>query len=174
MKEDRDRCLAAGMDAFITKPIEAVEFLKVVESCRGRDPVELLRLRRLLRLRLGLHLRDHGLHVAREMWHDADHALQQPSTERGDAFRAPSRSSASRSAIRLGGLFGMGGMPTGWPRKSSDKPSNQPPNWSRLSFSILMMSALDRATFSSAMQRSDETHKSNPASASRFWTPCTS
>ncbi len=32
MQEDRDRCLAAGMDAFITKPIKAVEFLKVVES----------------------------------------------------------------------------------------------------------------------------------------------
>jgi signal transduction histidine kinase/ligand-binding sensor domain-containing protein/CheY-like chemotaxis protein len=32
MKEDRDRCLAAGMDAFITKPIQAVEFLTVVES----------------------------------------------------------------------------------------------------------------------------------------------
>jgi hypothetical protein len=32
MQEDRDRCLAAGMDAFITKPIQAVEFLTVVES----------------------------------------------------------------------------------------------------------------------------------------------
>jgi signal transduction histidine kinase/ligand-binding sensor domain-containing protein/ActR/RegA family two-component response regulator len=32
MKEDRDRCLAAGMDAFVTKPIQAAEFLKVVES----------------------------------------------------------------------------------------------------------------------------------------------
>jgi CheY-like chemotaxis protein len=32
MQEDRDRCLAAGMDAFITKPIKAAEFLQVVEA----------------------------------------------------------------------------------------------------------------------------------------------
>jgi signal transduction histidine kinase/ligand-binding sensor domain-containing protein/CheY-like chemotaxis protein len=32
MQEDRDRCTAAGMDAFITKPIKAVEFLQVVEA----------------------------------------------------------------------------------------------------------------------------------------------
>jgi CheY-like chemotaxis protein len=38
MKEDRDRCLAAGMDAFITKPIKAVEFLRVVESVPAAAP----------------------------------------------------------------------------------------------------------------------------------------
>ena len=32
MQEDRERCTAAGMDAFITKPIKAVEFLQVVEA----------------------------------------------------------------------------------------------------------------------------------------------
>ncbi|HEY4361103.1 MAG TPA: ATP-binding protein [Bryobacteraceae bacterium] len=32
MKGDRERCIAAGMDAFITKPIDAVAFLKVVEE----------------------------------------------------------------------------------------------------------------------------------------------
>jgi CheY-like chemotaxis protein len=32
MQEDRDRCLAAGMDAFVTKPIKAAEFLQVVEA----------------------------------------------------------------------------------------------------------------------------------------------
>jgi signal transduction histidine kinase/ligand-binding sensor domain-containing protein/CheY-like chemotaxis protein len=32
MQEDRDRCIAAGMDAFVTKPIKAVEFLQVVEA----------------------------------------------------------------------------------------------------------------------------------------------
>ena len=39
MREDRDRCLAAGMDAFITKPIEAAEFLRVVEEvAAGSQP----------------------------------------------------------------------------------------------------------------------------------------
>ncbi len=38
MQEDRDRCLAAGMDAFITKPIQAVEFLKVVERVAVAAP----------------------------------------------------------------------------------------------------------------------------------------
>jgi len=32
MKGDRERCLAAGMDAFITKPINAAEFIQVVEA----------------------------------------------------------------------------------------------------------------------------------------------
>jgi CheY-like chemotaxis protein len=32
MKGDRERCVAAGMDAFITKPIDAAAFLKAVEE----------------------------------------------------------------------------------------------------------------------------------------------
>jgi CheY-like chemotaxis protein len=32
MKGDRERCLDAGMDAYITKPVEAAELIAVVES----------------------------------------------------------------------------------------------------------------------------------------------
>jgi CheY-like chemotaxis protein len=32
MKGDRERCLAAGMDAFITKPVNAAELIATVEA----------------------------------------------------------------------------------------------------------------------------------------------
>ena len=32
MKEDRERCMAAGMDNFVNKPIDAVRFIQTVES----------------------------------------------------------------------------------------------------------------------------------------------
>jgi CheY-like chemotaxis protein len=38
MKGDRERCLAAGMDAFITKPIDAVELINAVETLGGGAP----------------------------------------------------------------------------------------------------------------------------------------
>ncbi len=35
MKGDRERCLDAGMDAYVNKPIEAVKFIQVVEATAG-------------------------------------------------------------------------------------------------------------------------------------------
>jgi CheY-like chemotaxis protein len=32
MKGDRERCLAAGMDNFVNKPIDAVKFIELVEA----------------------------------------------------------------------------------------------------------------------------------------------
>ena len=38
--EDRARCLAAGMDSVVLKPIQITELVKVIESfCMGKDPV---------------------------------------------------------------------------------------------------------------------------------------
>ena len=38
--EDRERCLAAGMDAVVLKPIQITELVKVIESfCMEKDPV---------------------------------------------------------------------------------------------------------------------------------------
>ena len=39
MKGDRDRCLAAGMDSYVTKPFDATTLIEVVESA-GRFKVE--------------------------------------------------------------------------------------------------------------------------------------
>jgi CheY-like chemotaxis protein/HPt (histidine-containing phosphotransfer) domain-containing protein len=35
MKEDRDRCLAAGMDAYLAKPVETSEMLEALENVAG-------------------------------------------------------------------------------------------------------------------------------------------
>ena len=40
MKGDRERCLNAGMDDFITKPVNAVELIAVVESVAAAFPVK--------------------------------------------------------------------------------------------------------------------------------------
>jgi CheY-like chemotaxis protein len=41
MKGDRDRCVAAGMDAYISKPIRAADLLNMVASCAKKEYVEL-------------------------------------------------------------------------------------------------------------------------------------
>lgn len=38
MKEDRDRCLAAGMDAYVSKPLNVVELLNVIWRLAGSSP----------------------------------------------------------------------------------------------------------------------------------------
>jgi CheY-like chemotaxis protein len=40
MKGDRDRCLAAGMDTYVTKPFDAARLIEVVESTARRQPQE--------------------------------------------------------------------------------------------------------------------------------------
>jgi len=39
MTGDRDRCLAVGMDEYISKPIRAADLLDLVEKVRLREPV---------------------------------------------------------------------------------------------------------------------------------------
>jgi len=41
MKGDRDRCVAAGMDCYISKPIRAADLLKMVDMCAKKEAVEL-------------------------------------------------------------------------------------------------------------------------------------
>jgi two-component system, sensor histidine kinase and response regulator len=40
MKGDHDRCLAAGMDAFLSKPIQAAELLNIVEAFGKKEDIE--------------------------------------------------------------------------------------------------------------------------------------
>jgi signal transduction histidine kinase/ActR/RegA family two-component response regulator len=42
MKGDREKCLAAGMDAYITKPIQAKQLLQVIDSIVARNPGRML------------------------------------------------------------------------------------------------------------------------------------
>jgi two-component system, sensor histidine kinase and response regulator len=37
MTGDRDRCLAAGMDSYISKPIRALDLLSLIENTRAVD-----------------------------------------------------------------------------------------------------------------------------------------
>ena len=37
MREDRERCLAAGMDAYIAKPIETRRLIELIESFSDRS-----------------------------------------------------------------------------------------------------------------------------------------
>lgn len=40
MQSDRDRCLAAGMDDYLSKPIEASQLLEAIQNCRRRQLVD--------------------------------------------------------------------------------------------------------------------------------------
>ena len=42
MQGDRERCLAAGMDAYVTKPVSVKELFAAIESVRQLDPLALL------------------------------------------------------------------------------------------------------------------------------------
>ena len=39
MKGDRDRCLAAGMDGYLAKPIDAHEMIALVERLAAGSPI---------------------------------------------------------------------------------------------------------------------------------------
>jgi len=38
MKGDRERCLAGGMDGYVSKPVQAEELIKAVEGLDGNSP----------------------------------------------------------------------------------------------------------------------------------------
>jgi len=38
MQGDRERCLAAGMDAYVTKPVSVKELFAAIESVRQLEP----------------------------------------------------------------------------------------------------------------------------------------
>jgi CheY-like chemotaxis protein len=39
MKGDRDRCLQAGLDTYVSKPIHAEELLEAIEASQGSAPL---------------------------------------------------------------------------------------------------------------------------------------
>jgi two-component system sensor histidine kinase/response regulator len=41
MKTDQDRCIAAGMDGYLSKPIQAADLLNMVETYAKKECVEL-------------------------------------------------------------------------------------------------------------------------------------
>ena len=48
LKEDADRCLAAGMDAYVSKPIQVDEFIELVELLLEQLPQAELQVHDLL------------------------------------------------------------------------------------------------------------------------------
>ncbi len=140
MKGDRERCLSAGMDDFITKPVNAVELIAVVESVAAAHPAKPLSSferpasRRseacAARVRCGVIPIIRRISVSCPRW-----CISCSFTEMMRSKR-----------VREGGLP-PGGIVTTWPRNSSERPLTQFSNSSPVERKRSMICALVSDSF---------------------------